>query len=768
MQFISSISGFPISAQSAAYAPTNSAEVSAIASAYAGSGTSVASLPISGSSGSSTAVYGGESTRIVSGFGDYRKETDFSAGLVIIAKDDYDNNTRDRLDITPTGISNMHYNQGSVTNSWQFGSNEYGHLTSLQSNSSNWNNKQDALTFGYDYDSNTISSINGTALAGGGGGGGAASLPISGSSENGDLYWQGEYNVSELSFSFTSNNITKSTHIDPASIYLAETAYGTARTANIDCEATERWNGYSSTKQDTLNFLYNASNEISSINGSALAGVYFDSATCSAIASSYAESAASGKQDTLTFGYDSGAISSINGSSIAGGGSFDSAACSAIASAYASGKQDLLTFGYDAGAISSINGSALAGGSGGGGGGASGDQYVYHAPAHSIIFCFENTSYNPTTDSNVSSIGTWTQLSAGSNIWQLTMSTGSWANKFYDSGTGATKLSQRCEILSIDFTGVTSLQNFMRGAQVTRIREIRSSIECSADGAFQGTSELRGHVEFPALHGTTFASMFRNSGVDSIRINSLYEYMTPGWEGDPEMGEMGADDWYEGATCSSMFCECHRLRNVEIYGAHVGACDSMFKYCDSLAEIPCMEVWDFCGGSFSYMFYGCRSLIWVPNISCYHPAWQGSMDSWTNGGNTDYMFYECISLQRMPYFNGHFGECSSTAYMFFNCSSLISIKWENISELGYYSYMEWDEESQMETEVSTYVVQNVSQMFQNCGNVLHGAVGVYQGMTNYWNQITSNGHGGTFSNCGTDVGSTELASIPRNWGGTQS
>ena len=46
-----------------------------------------------------------------------------------------------------------------------------------------------------------------------------------------------------------------------------------------------------------------------------------DEATVSAIASSYAESAASSKQDTLTFGYDAeDKISSIDGSALAGGG----------------------------------------------------------------------------------------------------------------------------------------------------------------------------------------------------------------------------------------------------------------------------------------------------------------------------------------------------------------------------------------------------------------------------------------------------------------
>ena len=45
-----------------------------------------------------------------------------------------------------------------------------------------------------------------------------------------------------------------------------------------------------------------------------------DSAAVSAIASAYAESAASGKQDTLTFAYDDDKISAINGSALAGQG----------------------------------------------------------------------------------------------------------------------------------------------------------------------------------------------------------------------------------------------------------------------------------------------------------------------------------------------------------------------------------------------------------------------------------------------------------------
>lgn len=54
-----------------------------------------------------------------------------------------------------------------------------------------------------------------------------------------------------------------------------------------------------SSKQDTLAFAYNTADQISSINGSALGGM--DEAAVSAIASAYAESAASGKLDSSAF-----------------------------------------------------------------------------------------------------------------------------------------------------------------------------------------------------------------------------------------------------------------------------------------------------------------------------------------------------------------------------------------------------------------------------------------------------------------------------------
>jgi hypothetical protein len=123
------------------------------------------------------------------------------------------------------------------------------------------------------------------------------------------------------------------------------------------------------------------SDQITSINGSAISGGGggIDSATCSAIASAYAESAVSGKQDALTFGYSGSFISSINGSAIydsTGSGGVDSATVSSIASSYAesakSGMQpsssmssyvSYSSFEYSAGTqtITAISGSAIAG-----------------------------------------------------------------------------------------------------------------------------------------------------------------------------------------------------------------------------------------------------------------------------------------------------------------------------------------------------------------------------------------------------------------------
>lgn len=108
----------------------------------------------------------------------------------------------------------------------------------------------------------------------------------------------------------------------------------------------------------------------SKLDESATADFYSTSNPSGFVDSSYVDSSVSGKQDTLTFGYDGANISSIDGSALAGGGGggIDSATCSAIASSYAeSAVSSYVPYSgleYNtASAISGINGSALAAGS---------------------------------------------------------------------------------------------------------------------------------------------------------------------------------------------------------------------------------------------------------------------------------------------------------------------------------------------------------------------------------------------------------------------
>lgn len=95
--------------------------------------------------------------------------------------------------------------------------------------------------------------------------------------------------------------------------------------------------------QPTGDYAYNSAVS-SKLDASASSEFYGTGNISGFVDSAYVDSAVSGKQDTLTFDWDAdSAISSINGSALAGNGGVDESAVSAIASAYAesaaSGKQ---------------------------------------------------------------------------------------------------------------------------------------------------------------------------------------------------------------------------------------------------------------------------------------------------------------------------------------------------------------------------------------------------------------------------------------------
>ena len=320
---LSSVSGNLISAASAGFAPTNSADVSAIASSYqvvsatatqlyAGTAylTSVNDNPISASRAGQAANASMANSAYYDGTGRLISALPDEATVSAIASAYADSAASSKQDTLTFGY-NTADKISSIDGSALGGMDEaaVSAIASAYAESAA-SSKQDTLTFGYNAE-DKISSINGSSLAGEGGGGGL--VTAIGTSESG------------------ITSINNSGLVDTAALRSAD---------------------YSSLYvQEPLYISASGDSSYIGISGD-VGGV--DSATCSAIASAYAESAASSKLDssasssfygidnpsgflttayTPTFGYNTAdQISSIDGSALGG---MDEAAVSGIASAYA-------------------------------------------------------------------------------------------------------------------------------------------------------------------------------------------------------------------------------------------------------------------------------------------------------------------------------------------------------------------------------------------------------------------------------------------------
>lgn len=170
--------------------------------------------------------------------------------------------------------------------------------------------------------------------------------------------------------SVNANQISAARAGNAANASMANSAYydGTGRlisalpdSAAVSAIASGYAESAASSKQDALTFGYNTANQISSIDGSALGGM--DEAAVSGIASAYAESAASSKLDTTAF--NSGDFyTTANESGFVGSAYVDSAVSGKADSSALSSYVPYSGLEYNtASAISGINGSALAAGS---------------------------------------------------------------------------------------------------------------------------------------------------------------------------------------------------------------------------------------------------------------------------------------------------------------------------------------------------------------------------------------------------------------------
>lgn len=259
--------------------------------------------------------------------------------------------------------------------------------------------------------------------------------------------------------------------------------------------------------------------------------------------------------------------------------------------------------------------------------------------------------------------------------------------------------------------------------------------------------------------------MFLGSALDSIHIGKLYYEYYPAIEGDPDLGEQGYDEYYSCSNCSYMFLNCVNLKFVDFGVAYLADCSDMFQGCINLQNASFVNQCVFGSSTLSRMFQDCKSLIWCPDFYFSHPIDQMSIDQYESMGSADHMFDGCTSLLRMPGFSGTTSNCANLSYMFNNCSSLVSIQWMKIADIGYSSYEDWDPDTGEPTWVTTYNVTNVQNMFNFCSNVIGGAANAYQQMSATWTSISN--HSGAFY-VGSDVGSPEASQIPSSWGGSQS
>ena len=301
-----------------------------------------------------------------------------------------------RVDIYMSGIS------GNGDGTWQYGTSEYNKLTSVydtvSGNSASWvggggidSATCSAIASSYaesaasgKLDESAFSSVSGTFLT-------SVSLPITGA-EGVETAVYGIHSLEIRRNETEGEPDIRSAYLNPESLTIQSTYDGIDTTAVTVSEYGIYFNepGRLGTVDIDSISSWNAVYDTVSANSASWSASGVDSATVSAIASSYQVVSATGTQTYAGTAY----VTSLNSAPVSaeragnaanaalansawydGTGRFisalpDSAAVSAIASAYAesaaSGKQDTLSFGYDSNnAISSIDGSALAGGGGG-------------------------------------------------------------------------------------------------------------------------------------------------------------------------------------------------------------------------------------------------------------------------------------------------------------------------------------------------------------------------------------------------------------------
>ena len=378
MQVLSSLSSIPFYAPSAGFAPTNSADVSAIASAYqvvsatatqlyAGTAyvTSVNDAPLSAARAGNAANAVQATSAWYDGTGRLLSSLPDEATVSSIASAYAESAASGKLDKTAqvvtaigTGWNSDEDEIVSAVNGCVLSADEARYAGAANSSNYARYDRRPNVT-GY----RDISSLPGSAEVS------AIASSYQVVSATGTKLYNGTYYLTSVNDNQLSAKYAVSASSATAAFYARyDRQGGVVRylsslpgSAEVSAIASAYAESAANGKQDALTFGYNAADQISSIDGSALGGM--DEAAVSAIASAYAESAASSKLDTTAYN-SADFYSTSNPSGFIDSAYVDSAVSSKADSSALSSYVPYSSLEYNtASAISGINGSALAAGS---------------------------------------------------------------------------------------------------------------------------------------------------------------------------------------------------------------------------------------------------------------------------------------------------------------------------------------------------------------------------------------------------------------------
>ena len=379
---------------------------------------------------------------------------------------------------------------------------------------------------------------------------------------------------------------------------------------------------------------------------------------------------------------------------------------------------------------------------------------AYPATNHNTIrFEFESSSFDPSTDSTLSTCGTWTKVTAdpNRNVWDV--DTSNTQELFKNKITSSVCM---CKIMDSYFN-ITTLGDYFSG--------------CS------GLTSFKGYFMTSSTSTTiNCTSMFYGCrGLKSVEIHQLY--VTP--------SNVANVDYYDlkFSSAGSMFQNCSALETVSFCGAS-----------DSSSEYKTVSV----VGSANYMCYSCKKLRSFRGM-VFHSL-----------TNASCMFENCYSLENLS--STYIQSSGPATRAFSNCKGLRHVArlaatdlgsafkgcpWLNsiglVDASGATSLVEmcYGCESLSDIHViNTEAVTNMNYVFRNCRTLRtipemsYAAVTSMNSAFEYMTAAsganalylqlvglaTPPSHTDTFKNCGIDTpsGVAELAQIPASWGGTGS